>query len=174
MRGPNLGTREAFIIERELPEGGVEQIRVLRFEVFARWRRRATIAFVALMLVSAVAAYLAQHAGSSSATNLRLEARRAVVRSCNDRADVRIAVAVGFDELRRFALREPRSKAEKEASAAFIERTQVPIDRLLTEAAGATVKTVGELRPEQIDTVRKLGEDRCTALGERFDASANE
>lgn len=165
--------REAFTFEYEHPDGRKETVRVVRAEVFRRWRRRATAAFVGLMVVSSAGIYLAENSRSSSDRNLRAEAHRAVTRSCQDRADVRITVAVGFDELRRLAITEPRTAEERAQIAAFLERTQVPIDRLLSEAAGATVKTKGELRPDQIENVRDLATRRCRALGERFERDAS-
>lgn len=151
--------REAFIIEHELPDGTLERVPVVRAQVFRRWRRRATAAFVGLALVSGLGIYLATNAQSS-----------AITRSCVDRADVRIAVAIGFDELRRLAIQEPKSAQERAAVSAYIERTQGPIDRLLSDAAGAAFKTKGELTPGQIERVRSLAAGRCA--GEARNASA--
>jgi hypothetical protein len=96
--------RESVVMERELPDGSVERVRLVRWQVFERWRRRAAIAFVGLVIVSTFAVYLGDHARRAATAGLSAEAQRAIRRSCEDRVDVRITVAAGFDELRRFAI----------------------------------------------------------------------
>jgi hypothetical protein len=163
--------RESVVMERELPDGSVERVRLVRWQVFERWRRRAAIAFVGLVIVSTFAVYLGDHARRAATAGLSAEAQRAIRRSCEDRVDVRITVAAGFDELRRFAIDsgEPDGgAARRRVVAGFLERTQPPSDRLLSEAAGATVKTTGEVQPETVFRVRDMAQKRCKAQAERF------
>lgn len=165
--------RQSFIIDHVHEETGKpEKVRVVRWESFERWRKRAAKAFVGLALVSSAGLYLTIEAQSEFAA----EVESRVELACLDRANTRISVAVGLDELRRSAVVPPARPTVMEQAQFehFIERTQTPIDRLLTEAATATVKTKGELVPENIDTVRKLAAQSCARLAASFDSAAGD
>jgi hypothetical protein len=158
---------EVVCAPEELPEGAQTAF-VPRWQVMRRWAKRATLAFLLLTAVSVGSAYLGYHAGAKSDRNTRSEAQRAVFRSCADRADLRLTVAVGFDELRRSAI-APGQTTEARLGA-FLTRTQEPIDRLLGEAAGHVVKT----EPEQVvndrvlDPIRDDATATCQRQASRF------
>lgn len=152
--------RQAFCIEYTHEDGTVENVKVVRWESFHRWRKRTGlrlgIAFVGLTIASVTAGLLANNASD----NLAVQARTEVARSCADRAELRIAVAVGFDELRRTAIADQGAAAQ----TAFLLRTQPPVDRLLSEAAGATIRaevTPRGIRGADLKEVRDLAETRC-------------
>lgn len=145
------------------------QANLVRWEPFHRRFKRVTVAFVALTLMTTLATYLGYHAGASSARNTRAEAQRAVFRSCIDRSDLRITVAIGLDELRRQAI-QPDAGTNAQRDAFFV-RTQGPIDRLLSEAAGRPVKSDpgSPLEEGTIERVRADATAGCTRQASRFD-----
>jgi hypothetical protein len=115
--------RESVVMERELPDGSVERVRLVRWQVFERWRRRAAIAFVGLVIVSTFAVYLGDHARRAATAGLSAEAQRAIRRSCEDRVDVdgvrradagaghRAAAVRGLPVSGRVVLRRGRERA---------------------------------------------------------------
>lgn len=169
---PPPNDREAFVVERTHADGKIEQVRVVRYEAFVRerarfgsWRRRATAAFVFLTVVSTLAAWLGYDAGRDANVGIQAEAQRTVYSSCIDRADLRIAVAVGFDKLRRLALPPNISHARQDE---YLERTQEPINVLLTEAAERPVNTRGAIGESTLASVRENVERRCSARADEF------
>lgn len=130
-------------------------------EQFAQWRRRAVLAFVALTLISTLAAYLGYTAGRDSDHGLRKNSRAFSLSSCVGGGELRIVIARGFDELRTLAIPKgaPASRVRP-----FIERTQPAIDRLLSQAAGQRFRAPlppGTVSPDVIDEVRMLARQRC-------------
>lgn len=159
-----MKSREAY----ELEVNG-EKVRLLRAEVFARWRRRATIAFVGLAAAATLAGYLAYDAGEDSDRGIRQESARAITQSCRERLNLRITVAVAFDELRRAAVKPAVSGPERRQYRDFLERTQRPIDALLSEAADRAVVTdAGPIAEDDVKRVRTDGLALCAALAEGF------
>jgi hypothetical protein len=123
---------------------------LLRWQVFRRFVRRASIAFVALAIASTLGAYLAY-----------TESTDRTYAACLDRMDQRITTAIALDELRRSALTPPKNNAEREGLAQFIQRTQGPINRLLSEAAGRPVRLTDGVDEPSIEKIRKDGSTTC-------------
>lgn len=144
--------------EKGLPER--RRSRYVTRSEFKWWRRRATIAFVALTLVSSLAAYLAYNAGKRATSNLTAAGRDATTKSCLSGVDLRIAVATGLDDLRQLAV----SNATEAQRDPFIAITQPSIDRLLSQAAGRPFHAPlppGTVTASVADQVREQGVQRC-------------
>lgn len=164
-------THRGFVVEWTNPETGkVEQIRVLRWEAFVRYQHRALGAFLAVVAMTVVAGYIGWNADAN--THRQTVERR--LAGCVDRADIRIAVAQGLDELRRVAVQPPAgtklTDEQRAGLASYIERTQVPINRLLVAAAGspllaqvADARPAGAVTDAQVDAIRGAVQVRCRA-----------
>lgn len=124
------------------------------------------IAFFVLMALSSVGIYWAWNNGRK----LERNGADAVLRSCISRADLRVTVAVAIDQLRVLALREPNTAEEREAVRDFLARTQAPIDRLLSQAAGEPITNdpPGPLNDRVRNRVRELAAARCSEQADDF------
>lgn len=132
----------------------------------------ALIAFFVVVAMSSVGIYWAWSNGQKLEDN----GAAAVYRSCISRADLRVTVAVAIDQLRILALREPKTPAEEKAVAEFIERTQAPVDRLLSQAAGEPIRTEppGALRTGVRQRVLELAAVRCEEQRDDFRVGFND
>jgi hypothetical protein len=127
---------------------------------FAQWRNRAAVLFLLLAFVSSAAAYIAYRAGRDSTNGLRQNSSQAALLTCLAGGELRIAVASGFDQLRRLAVQD----ATPAQLARFIKATQPAIDELLTQAAGKAYHAPlppGEVNEAVRAHVRDLSAARC-------------
>lgn len=150
--------------ERLTPAGHEERRRTLyvKRSEWERSKRRTWIAYLLVVAASAAGLYLAIHANDRTTRN----GADAVRRSCLSRAELRLTVAGAIDELRRLAI-EHASPAEQ---LAFLRTTQLPIDRLLSEAAGSPMHAPPQtpLPRVLIDAARGRAVLRCEAEADAF------
>lgn len=129
---------------------------------FRGWRNRAAALFLALAAISCFAAYLGWHAGRESTNGLRRNSTAAQLQTCLAGAELRIAVAGGFDQLRRLAVQRATPKQLER----FIRATQPALDVLLSQAAGREFHAPlppGEVNAAVRASVRDLAAIRCAA-----------
>jgi hypothetical protein len=144
---------------------------------FRRRGRNDRLLFLALALISCIAAFMGYKAGQDSQNGLAHSGARAAFDTCVAGAELRTAVATGLDDLRSLAItrRVPQKVRDR-----FVRQTQPAIDRLLTQAAYGTDRErrgrtfhapvpPGSVTPDVTAQVRSLSLARCTArVGEAF------
>lgn len=148
-----------------------------------RYTRKATAAFVALTIISCIAAYLSYTAGQDSRDGLARSAARASFNTCVSGADLRVTNAKGLDDLRSLAI-DPR-RVPRAVALRFTRQTQPAIDTLLTQAAYGSTPAErrgrefhaplppGSVTLEVAARVHELALARCTSrAGSTFGTAA--
>jgi hypothetical protein len=146
------------------------RVRYLTYREFVIWAIGMMVAWLLILVAAVGAAWLAW---TNDATVDRNGAD-AIYRACVGRAAGDIQTAVAIDQLRRLAVSPNRdgqpSAAQRERSRQFLERTQEPIDRLLSNAASRriTTKPGTALSRREQDRVRFLANSRCQQAATDF------
>ena len=146
----------------EVTPAGYPERRRVQYVTWDQMRRQLIligIGYLLLMVASSVGIYWAW----KNSQSLKRNGSDAILRSCESRADLRLTTAQAIDQLRLVALTKPTSKEQEQAQHEFIVRTQQPVDKLISQAAGRPVHTnpPGPIPPSVTAKVRREAAARC-------------